>query len=110
MQFELAIHKGGPDGIHCETAIQVACFLPLVDVDCLQDPSPVFGFLFKHLSFLPVHSLVVTVGMDRNPVLIILPHCILVFHNSLLKIPPCFTDVARVTIHARDLIHNVFLL
>ena len=111
MQFELAIHKGAPDGVQGETAIQVACFYLLMDVDCLQDPPPpVSGFLFKHLSFLPVPCVVVTVGMDHNPVLIILlPHCILVFHNLLLQILR-FTDVARVIIHARGLIQNVFLL
>ena len=53
----------------------------------------------------------VTIGMDRNPVLLVLsPYCMLVFHNSFLQVTPCLSNVAGVTIHARHFIHNILPL
>ena len=108
MPFELAIQKGSPNGIQGQTTVQVACLLPSVYVDCLQSSSPpVSGFLFKDFGTLPVHSVVVIIRMYCNPILIVLSlYCILMFHNSLLQISPCLANVAFVTIHAWNLIHN----
>ena len=59
-----------------------------------DDPlPPVSGFYqFKDLGSFLVHSVVVTVGMDSDPILIVfllkITASILVFHNSSLQVSP----------------------
>ena len=65
----------------------------------------------SHSGSLPVNPVVLPPCMNCYPViLVILPHCRLMFCHSLLHRPPCLSYVHLLTVHTRYLIDHTFLL
>ena len=92
-----------------QPTVQVGCLLSVVDVQGF------YIILASSSSFLPLQLFwlppsppgVVGPGVDCNAILsVILPHCLLVYTQSLLKGSACFSNVKTLTIFAWNFIND----